>query len=128
MNSTVFGSCTAMTELFGRPASMKCAASAEIARSACGEGQALRRLAGDARLVEGIDQRQRVRLARQDPLETGTSSVGDALVWITGSLRCRHFGCAVRPAATRFPGDTPSRRWPPAVLSDSSARSIAPER
>ena len=31
------------------------------------EGQALWRLAGDARLVEGIEQRQRVRLPRQDP-------------------------------------------------------------
>ena len=30
------------------------------------EGQALRRLAGDALLVEGIDQRQRIRLSRQD--------------------------------------------------------------
>ena len=34
-NSMVFGSWTAMTELAGSPDSMKCAASAEIARSAC---------------------------------------------------------------------------------------------
>ena len=33
------------------------------------EGQTLRRLAGDALLVEGIDQRQRIRLPRQDAFE-----------------------------------------------------------
>ena len=65
-NSTVFGSCTAITELAGRPDSMKCAASAEICAVGLRIGQALRRLAGDALLVGGIDQRQRVRLPRQD--------------------------------------------------------------
>jgi len=34
-----------------------------------GKGQALRRLAGDTRLVERIEQRQRIRLARQDTPE-----------------------------------------------------------
>ena len=33
-NSMVLGNCTAITECGGRPASMKCAASAEITRSA----------------------------------------------------------------------------------------------
>jgi hypothetical protein len=33
------------------------------------EGQTLRRLAGNALLVEGVDQRQRIRLPRQVPFE-----------------------------------------------------------
>ncbi len=83
-----------------------------------GEGQAFWRLAGDALLVERIEQRQRVRLSRQDPSKQSVER-----------RRCvglNHGITSVGPAfATRFPGDTRSRRWPQAVLSDSSARSIA---
>ena len=68
-NSIVFGNCTAITELAGRPASMKWAASAEIALVGLHKGQPLRRLAGDALLVGRIHQRQRVRLPREDAPE-----------------------------------------------------------
>ena len=46
---------------------MKCADSAEIARSACAKVRRFGRLAGDARLVERIEQRQCIRLPGQDP-------------------------------------------------------------
>ena len=96
------------------------------------ECQALRRLPGDAQLVGGIEQRRRIRLPRQVAPKQSVERrrcVGLAH-GITSVARCSVAGYSVeRPAfATRFPGDTPSRRWPWAVLSDSSARSIAPER
>ena len=87
-------------------------------------GQALARLAGDALLVEGIDQRQCIGLARQYPFEQAIKR------WRSGRLgQGFNFGCitsvAVRPSATRFPAGSPTTRWSLAVLSDSSARSIA---
>ena len=99
------------------------------------EGQPLRRLAGDALLVEGIDQRQRIRLPRQVAFEQAYRAL--AKRW-AGSRR--YFGSVTRVAsasvgftslpasATRFPADSPSTRSLQAVLSDSSARSIAPAR
>ncbi len=123
MNSTVLGSCTAITELDGRPDSMKCADSAVIARSASAKVRLLRRLAGDAQLVDGIEQRRRIRLAGQDPLEQsverrrcvgldhGITSVG-----------------AIGPLPPGFRQIARQARWRQAVLSDSSARSIALER
>ena len=84
------------------------------------ESQPLRRLSGDALLVEGIEQRRRIRLASQDPSKQSVER-----------RRCvdlvHGFISVERPAsATRFPGDSPSKQWHQAVLSDSSARSIAP--
>src|SRR6202035_1712057 len=101
MNSMVFGSCTAMTELLGRPASMKCAASAVIARSASAK---LRRFAGwpvtrglssGSTSAKASGLRARIRLNR-------TSSVGDVLVWITGSLRLSSLRSRVRPLPPGF--------------------------
>src|SRR6202051_207495 len=85
-NSTVFGSCTAITELFGKPASMKCAASAEIARSAPAKVSRLGGCAVTRALLRGSSSASasgfRARTRRNNP-----SSVGEALFWITGSLR-----------------------------------------
>ena len=87
-NSTVLGSCTAITELVGKPGFDEMRRQRRDRPIGLREGQALRRLAGDARLVEGIEQRRRVRLARQDPskqsverrrcvgLDHGITSVG----------------------------------------------------
>ena len=47
------------------------------------EGQALRRLPGDARLVGGIDQRRRIRLPRQRSAETIRRASAMRLVWVT---------------------------------------------
>src|SRR6202012_3788284 len=84
-NSTVLGNCTAITELAGNPASMKCADSAEIARSASAK---VRRFGGwpvTRGLLSGSSSASalgcRARIRRNSP-----SSVGDVLVWITGSL------------------------------------------
>ena len=83
-----------------------------------GEGQSLGRLSRDARLVEGIEQRQRVRLSRHDPAKQDVKR-----------RRCVVLDHGITsvvapPSATRFPGDSPTRRWPWAVLSDSTVRSI----
>src|ERR1700732_4162958 len=85
------------------------------------KAQAFWQLAGDALLVERIEQRRRIRLAGQDPSKQAVERWRCAGLdhWITSVG-----GLAV---ATRFPADTPSRRWHPVVLSDSSARSIALE-
>src|SRR6202043_4104136 len=75
-----------MTELFGNPASMKCADSAEIARSASAK---VRRFGGwpvTRCLLDGSSSASasgfRARIRRNNP-----SSVGETLV--TGSLRLR---------------------------------------
>ena len=88
------------------------------------EGQAFGRLARDARLVERIEQRQRIRLPRQDPAKQSVKRRRYVGLdhWITWVIRVDG------SVATRSPEDTPSRRWLSAVLSDSSARSIVPER
>src|ERR1700716_948347 len=86
------------------------------------ECQALWRLTGDALLVERIEQRQRIRLPCQDPSKQSVER------WRGVGLD-HGVTLVVDPAfATKFPGDTPSRRWLPAVLSDSSVRSIARRR
>src|SRR4051812_27049963 len=84
-----------------------------------GVGQAFWRLAGDALFVDGIEQRQRIR----------SSGEGSSKQYIE---RRRYVGrnhgitSLLGPAfATRFPADSRSTRWLPAVLSDSSAQSIA---
>src|SRR2546423_14845590 len=84
--------------------------------------QALRRLAGDALLVEGIEQRQAIRLPREDPLKQDIEcrrgvGMGHGIISV------------LHPAfATRFPAKIRSTRWLSDVLSDSTARSIAPAR
>src|SRR5665811_2609517 len=87
-----------------------------------GEGQAFWRLARDPRLVQRIEKGHRIRLSRQDPSEQSVE-------------RRRYVGLdhgitsVEGPAfATRFPEDSPSTRWPPAILSDSSVQSIALRR
>ena len=89
------------------------------------EGQALRRLAGDARLVEGSTSASasgcRARIRRNNVSSVGEAvGLGHGVTSVADSLA----GCA-SASATRFPADSPSTRWLQAVLSDSIARSIA---
>src|SRR5450631_2715741 len=86
-----------------------------------GVGQAFWRMTGDARLVERIEQGQHIRLPRQYPFKQAVErrrcvGLDHGITSVQG-----------RAFATRFPGGSPSRRWLTAVLSDSSARSIALE-
>src|ERR1700730_1270250 len=89
--------------------------------------QAFWRLAGDALLVVRIEQRQRIRLPCKDASKQSVerwrwTGLNPGITSLAGSW-------VEEPAfATRFPGDTPSARWLPVVLSDSSARSIARRR
>ena len=102
---------------------MKCADSAEIARSACAKVSRFGGWPGDALLVDGIDQRQRVGLTRQYPSKQSLERRR-----CVGLDHGRHFAdwfASGSVAATRFPEDIPSTLSPVAVLSDSSARSIA---
>src|ERR1700676_3477466 len=88
------------------------------------------RRARDALLVEGIEQRQCVRLPRQDPakqsikrwryvgLDHGISWAFElSLFWI--------IWVGVQTFATMSPEGIRSKRWPWDILSDSSGRSIA---
>src|SRR5262245_18824539 len=85
-NSIVFGNCTAITELAGRPASTKCAASADMARSACAKVRrrvgrpVMRGLLKGSSSAKAFGCRARMRWKR-------TSRVGEALGWVT------EFGC-----------------------------------
>src|SRR3984957_1122378 len=91
MNSTVFGSWIAITELAGKPASMKCAANADMARSARAKVRRLGGWPGMGCFLGGSSNASasgcRARIRRNSP-----SSVGDMLVWITRSLRLQELG------------------------------------
>jgi len=66
-----FGNCTAMTELAGRPDSMKCAASVRDRAIGLRKGQPLRCLAGNPLLVEGIEPAQeRAAVAQESSVKT----------------------------------------------------------
>src|SRR5690349_16304397 len=108
MSSTVFGSWTAMTELFGKPASMKWAASAEIARSACAK---VRRFGGwpVMRFLLMGSIRANASGLRPNMRRNNTSSVGDTLVWITASLRLL---LRPRPPGLREISRQRSSLWP----------------
>src|ERR1700761_9769129 len=73
----------AITELAGRPESMKCADRAEIARSACANVRRLANCPVTRGLLTGSISASasgwRASTRRNNP-----SSVGDAVVWITG--------------------------------------------
>src|SRR4029077_3987337 len=97
-------------------------------------GQTFRCRASDALLVDGIDQRRRIRAPRENPSEQrierwrsdglvhGVTLIGslDAFTWLHRFARSA--------SATRFPADSPSPRSLQAFLSDSIARSIAVAR
>src|SRR5689334_9235628 len=91
-------------------------------------GQAFGAVSCDAQFIERIVKRRRVRLAGQRPLEQGIEGgrygglVHEIALLVTARINARW------PFATRFPGDSPTAQWPQAVLSDSTARSIAPTR
>src|SRR5882757_7258328 len=94
-NSTVLGSWTAITEFAGKPDSMKCAARAEIARSACAKERRLRVWPVMRCLLRGSTSasesgcRARTRLNR-------ASSVGEAVGWVTGSTSVASLRLRVR--------------------------------
>src|SRR4029450_3714277 len=131
-----------MTELDGKPDSMKCAASDEIMRSACakvsrfGGCPVMRCLLGGSTSASASGCRARFRL-------NNVSSVGEAVGWVTALLWLCYEGCttwrvylansfgeftSLTAFATRFPADSPSTRSPQAFLPDSIALSIAPAR
>ena len=87
-----------------------------------GEGQTLCRKTCDPLFVDGIKQRQRVRLSSQysSKQHVERRRCGGLDHGITSG-----FGPAV---ATKFPGDSRSAQWHLAFLSHSTARSIALER
>ena len=93
--------------------------------------EALRRLARDAQLVGGIDQRQRIRLPGQRPLEQRVERGrgGGLAHGVTAKAELVFVIWVARPVcATTFPANSRLTRWSKAVLSDSIARSIAPRR
>src|SRR5437764_12285581 len=85
-----------MMELFGKPASIKCAASAEIARSASAKVKRFAVKPVTRCLLMGSSSASASGF-RASIRRNNTSSVGDAAVWITESLRF-----LVRPSPPSF--------------------------
>src|ERR1700726_2777218 len=90
-----------------------------------GKAQPFGQLPGDARLVEGIEQRPAILLSRQDPSKQSVKrrrcvGLDHGITLLAGLAWGR-----LPASATRFPGGIPSTRWLPGVLSDSRPRSIA---
>src|SRR6266403_3361755 len=86
------------------------------------EAQAFGGLARNTRLVERSEQGRCVGLPCQNPAKQSVEG------WRYVGLDHRITSLAAPNFATRFPGDIPSRRSLPVVVSYSSARSIVLER
>ena len=84
-----------------------------------GVGHPPRLVAGHAGLVEGIEQSGRVRLPHQRALKQRVER--RRYGWLIHGVT----SLAAAPSTTRSPAGSRTARWPLAVLSDSSARSIA---
>src|SRR5580698_7885973 len=110
MNSTVLGRWIAITELAGSPESMKCADSAEMARSACANVRRLANCPVTRGLLTGSIS-ARASGCRANTRRNNPSSVGDGVFWITGKGssggRCRSLPPGFREIARQR-----CCRWP----------------